>query len=118
MTNAGKSNTLLSNLTYDRLKFLVQIVIPAVSALYVGLAQIWGFPNVEQVAGTLAVIAVFLGTVLRISVKSYSNSQDRFDGTLVIDTSNDDTDVYSLEVDTPLSILNSKNELTVKVSHR
>lgn len=34
----------MSNKTYDVLKYITQIVIPAIGTLYFALAGIWGFP--------------------------------------------------------------------------
>ena len=61
----------MSNKTYDVLKFIAQIVLPAIGALYFGLAGIWGFPYAEQIVGTITVIDTFLGTILGISTASY-----------------------------------------------
>ena len=66
----------LSNDTYDILKKLTILWLPAISALYVGLSQIWGFPYAEQVAGTIALVCTFLGTVLQISTKKYWEEHD------------------------------------------
>lgn len=60
------------NTLYDRLKFMVQIVLPGLGALYASLAQIWGFPNVEQVVGSIAALALFLGLLLGISSKNFT----------------------------------------------
>ena len=61
----------MSNKTYDILKYLAQVVIPAVSALYFGLATIWGLPYGEEIVGTLAVVDTFLGALLGISTAQY-----------------------------------------------
>ena len=61
----------LSNKVYDILKWIAMILIPAVSALYFGLSQIWGFPYGEEIVGTLAVIDTFLGALLGISSSKY-----------------------------------------------
>lgn len=65
----------LSNKTYDILKTLTILYLPAISALYVGLSQIWGFPYAEQIAGSIAVVCTFLGTILQISTKKYWEEQ-------------------------------------------
>lgn len=62
-----------SNDMYDRLKWVAQILIPALSALYFGLAQIWGFPYGEEIVGTMACIDTFLGVILGISTYNYNN---------------------------------------------
>ena len=64
----------LNNKTYDIIKGVVMIVLPALSALYVGLGGIWGWPYIEQVAGTISCITVFLGALLGISSASYKKS--------------------------------------------
>ena len=45
----------LSDKVYDTLKWIVTIVLPALSALYWGLSGIWGWLYAEQVVGTVAV---------------------------------------------------------------
>lgn len=62
---------ILSNKAYDILKWIAMIFIPAISALYFGLSQIWGFPYGEEIVGTLALIDTFLGALLGISSEKY-----------------------------------------------
>lgn len=61
----------LDNKVYDVLKWIVMIVIPAVTTAYVGLAAIWGFPCAEEVAKTSSVICTLLGALLGISTALY-----------------------------------------------
>ena len=61
----------MSNKVYDILKWIAQIVLPALAALYLGLASIWGLPYGEQIAGTIMVIDTFLGAILGISTAKY-----------------------------------------------
>ncbi len=61
----------MSNETYDVLKFIAQILLPAIGTLYFALATIWGFPYGEQIVGTVTAIDAFLGTCLGISTKNY-----------------------------------------------
>lgn len=62
----------MSNKLYDALRWTAQILIPAIGALYFGLAQIWGLPYSEEIVGTLTCIDVFLGTLLGISTIQYN----------------------------------------------
>lgn len=62
----------LSNKVYDILKWIALILLPAVSALYFGLSQIWGFPYGEEIVGTLSIIDTFLGALLGISTMNYN----------------------------------------------
>lgn len=64
----------MSNTTYDRLKFIAQIVLPAAGALYFALAGIWGLPYGEQIVGTIAAVDTFLGAVLKISTMQYEKA--------------------------------------------
>lgn len=61
----------MQNKTYDVLKFMAQIVLPALATLYFALANIWGLPYVEEVVGTITAIDAFLGAILGISTSKY-----------------------------------------------
>ena len=65
----------LNDKIYDVLKWIALIVIPAVGALYFGLAKIWGFPYGTEIVGTLTLIDTFLGALLGISTSAYKNAQ-------------------------------------------
>lgn len=61
----------LSNSTYDILKYIAQIVLPALGTLYFALSQIWGLPYGEQIVGTITAIDAFMGALLGISSANY-----------------------------------------------
>ena len=63
----------MSNKTYDILKYLTIIVLPAIGALYTGLSQIWELPYAAQIPATITVICTFLGAILCISTAQYNN---------------------------------------------
>ena len=63
---------MFTNKTYDILKWIAQIALPACGALYFGLSQIWGLPYGEEVVGTIAVVDTFLGALLGISAVQYN----------------------------------------------
>lgn len=79
-----------NNKVYDILKWLTQIVLPAIGTLYFGLAQIWGFPYTEQVIGTITAVDAFLGIMLGISSYSYDG-----EGTITVDMATGDCDLNS-----------------------
>lgn len=66
----------LSNKTYDVLKWVAQIALPACGTLYFALAAIWGFPFGEQVVGTITAVDTFLGVLLGVSTTQYNKAQD------------------------------------------
>ena len=59
---------------YDVLKWIAQIVLPALGALYGTLAGIWGLPYGEAIVATIAAIDVFLGALLMIDSNKYFKS--------------------------------------------
>ena len=65
----------MKNSTYDKWKWVAQILLPALGALYFALAKIWGFPHATEIVGTLAAIDTFLGAILGISSVKYRDEQ-------------------------------------------
>ncbi len=66
----------MSNKTYDILKYIAQIVLPALGTLYFALSSIWGLPYGEQIVGTITAIDAFLGALLGISSAKYNKGGD------------------------------------------
>ena len=62
----------LSNKVYDVLKFIAQILLPALATLYFALAKIWGFPYATEIVGTISAVDAFLGALLGISTLQYN----------------------------------------------
>lgn len=69
----------LSNKTYDLLKFIALIALPAVATLYLGLGELWDFPNTEAVAGSIVLVDTFLGALLQLSSGKASNIEGYLD---------------------------------------
>lgn len=65
----------LPNRVYDVLKFIAQILLPALGTLYFALAGIWGFPYGEEVVGTIMAIDTFLGALLGLSSANYNKGE-------------------------------------------
>lgn len=65
----------LPNKVYDILKWVVVIVIPALTTAYVGLSMIWGFPYADKIAKTSAVVCTLLGAILGISTIEYNKEE-------------------------------------------
>jgi len=105
----------LSNALYDKLKFLVQVLIPGFAALYLGLSQIWTvLGHADEVAQTCVVVATFLGLFLTASSRQYDGAGD-----LVVTTDAEDGTV-SLAADLnkhPNAFKNKKN-VVLNVKHQ
>lgn len=65
---------MMSNKTYDVLKWIAMVALPAIGTLYFALAGIWGFPYAEQVVGTITAVDTFLGVMLGISSAQYKKA--------------------------------------------
>lgn len=62
----------MTNKVYDILKWVALVGLPALTALWLTLANIWGFPYAEAIGATLAAVTTFLGAVLGISSINYA----------------------------------------------
>lgn len=60
--------------SYNLIKWIAQLVLPAAGTLYFALSQIWGFPYGEEIVGTITAIDVFLGALIGISTVQYNKS--------------------------------------------
>lgn len=105
----------LSDVQYDQLKFLAQVVLPGLGALYFGLAAIWGLPEAEKVVGTITTVDAFLGLFLGVSSKRY-NQEDhtQYDGTMEV-IAHDASLIHQLEITTPPEQLGTQKSITLKV---
>lgn len=65
----------LKNETYDILKYIALVVLPALATLYLTLSAIWGLPYGEQIAGTITAIDTFLGVLLGVSSAKYNSDK-------------------------------------------
>jgi hypothetical protein len=65
---------MLPDKVYNVLKWIVMIVLPASSTLYVLLANTWGLPFGDQISATITGIATFLGAIIGISSRKYNKS--------------------------------------------
>ncbi|MBO7663000.1 MAG: phage holin [Clostridia bacterium] len=66
----------MSNKVYDILKFIAQILLPALGTLYFALARIWNFPFAEEIVGTITAVDAFLGALLGISTMQYNKAKE------------------------------------------
>ena len=62
----------LSNTTYDTLKWVTTIVLPALATLYLTLATIWGLRYGSEIAATITAFVTCLGIMLQISSAKYN----------------------------------------------
>ncbi len=65
----------MSNQVYDVLKFIAQIVLPALATLWAALGKIWGWPLVTEITATICAVDTFLGALLGISSMQYAKQE-------------------------------------------
>lgn len=116
MLTKANQKVMMTDTTYNVSKKLVQVILPAISALYFGLAQIWGLPAAEEVVGTFAVITTFLGVVLGVSTRQYEASGSAYDGQMVVTNPEGGPKVFSLELDGDPEDIASKDSIRFKVA--
>ena len=68
---------MMSNKVYDVLKYIAQIALPALGALYFALAEIWGLPYGQEIVGTIAAVDACLGALLGISTMIYNKGNEK-----------------------------------------
>lgn len=78
-TTAPKTGLIMKNSTYDKLKFVAQIVLPAVATLWVAISTIWNLPLADQIEGTITAVIVFLDTVLGLTLAKASSDYHKGD---------------------------------------
>ena len=62
----------LSNKTYDILKWVCLIVLPALSTFYSVIASVWKLPCANEVILTIDAIGVLAGTIIGVSTAQYN----------------------------------------------
>ena len=66
----------MSDKTYDTLKWIAQILLPALGTLYFALSKVWGLPYSNEIVGTITAVDAFLGAILGISTAQYNKMSE------------------------------------------
>lgn len=111
----GKPTPMLSDSAYNVVKKSATIVFPALSALYIAIAQIWNFDHVEQVVGTLTAVNTFLGVLIQLSKKSYYASSAPYVGEIKVKNVGEKK-VFSLVVDGDPEELENMSSANFKIN--
>lgn len=62
----------LNNKTYDRLKYIALVALPAIEVFWLTIGKVWNFPYVIEIGATIAAVDVLLGSLLGVSTKNYN----------------------------------------------
>lgn len=115
-----ETHQLLSDKTYNQLKWFTLIVLPAAGTLYVFMANLWDLPKAAEVSASVTGLVTFLGGVLGISTRAYNNSNDRFDGHIEIGENEHGVPVASMilkNYENPADVVN-QDQVVFKVQRK
>lgn len=120
MTKETEVTTLfqMSDRTYDTLKGLVLYVLPGLASLYMGLAVLWGLPYAEPIAGSLTLLATFLGAIVGISKKKFialAPPPLESSGDILVDIQEEGEDYLTLSLDRPVDEIKEQDTVMFKV---
>lgn len=76
----------MNNQTYDIIKRIALIVIPALATFVSAAGIVWGVPYTNEITATITAFGVFLGAALGVSSSNYTPETH---GNLVVTGSND-----------------------------
>lgn len=74
-----RTGLIMKNSTYDKLKFIAQILLPAIATLWVAISTIWQLPLADQIEGTITAVIVFIDTLLGLTLAKASSDYHRGD---------------------------------------
>ena len=66
----------LEGRTYDILKYVALIALPATQVFWLTIGKIWGIPYTVEVGATIGAVALLLGTLLGVSSKNFYAQED------------------------------------------
>lgn len=64
---------MISNKTYDILKWVALVCLPALSTFYAVIADLWSLPYGSHICGTISAVSVLIGSLLQVSSAVYHN---------------------------------------------
>lgn len=69
-----------NNRTFDILKWIALVGLPALACLWFTVGKIWQFPYLAEIEATIVAIDTFLGALLGISNIRYQNAMNGYLG--------------------------------------
>ena len=67
----------LSNRTYDILKWVALVVIPASATLVLTVGKIWGLPYYDNIGATISAVGLFIAAIIGVSSKDFYEIQPK-----------------------------------------
>lgn len=66
----------MKNSTFDVLKWIALVFLPALAVLYGALAPVWQWPYPDEIVYTITALDTFLGAILGLSTINYNKKQN------------------------------------------
>lgn len=89
------------NKTYDILKYVALIALPAIQVFWLTIGKIWNIGYTVEIGATIGAVALLLGTLLGVSTKNWlaEKEQDNFnfDGIEMYEVENDESETDTAE---------------------
>ncbi len=70
----------MSNKVYDWMKWIAQVLLPALGTLYAALGAALGWGNVDVVVSVIMAVDAFLGALLGLSTAKYNKEMRQKEG--------------------------------------
>lgn len=137
----------ISDGVYDFLRYMVEFFLPAVAIAYAGGAALWDWGYVTQVVGSIGVLGVFIGSVIKINqkrarevviaekfdqgmaaaeadyeakvaeAKKQELHETRIVGDLVLGTGDEELGLVTLALEKPLAEFEGRDEVSLRIKH-
>lgn len=65
-----------NNKTYDVLKYIALIALPAIQVFWLTIGKIWNIDYTVEIGATIGACALLLGTLLGVSAKNYYENKE------------------------------------------
>lgn len=90
-----------SNRTYDILKYVALIALPAIQVFWLTIGKIWNISYTVEIGATIGAVALLLGTLLGVSTRNYLAEKEQdsfnFDGLEMYEVENDESEIDPTE---------------------
>lgn len=89
------------NRTYDILKYVALIALPAIQVFWLTIGKIWNIGYTVEIGATIGAVALLLGTLLGVSTKNWLADKEQdgfnFDGIEMYEVENDESETDTAE---------------------
>ena len=89
------------NKTYDILKYVALIALPAIQVFWLTIGKIWNIGYTVEIGATIGAVALLLGTLLGVSTRNWLADKEQdgfnFDGIEMYEVENDESETDTAE---------------------